>query len=81
MQGALKGPQGVCSDEATHFGNFCNSSHFNIHIISGRIAFEKITEYDYRGSTYYTVKNLSLYECQGGAEKNRIVRRLHLASC
>lgn len=33
--------------------------------ISGRIAFEKLTDYDYRGNTYYTVKNLSLYECQG----------------
>ncbi|KAK7794222.1 hypothetical protein R5R35_012543 [Gryllus longicercus] len=31
----------------------------------GRIAFEKLTEMDYRGSTYYTVKNLTLYECQG----------------
>lgn len=31
----------------------------------GRIAFEKLTDYDYRGNTYYTVKNLSLYECQG----------------
>ncbi|XP_023720751.1 uncharacterized protein LOC111871709 isoform X1 [Cryptotermes secundus] len=30
-----------------------------------RVAFEKLTELDYRGSTYYTVKNLSLYECQG----------------
>jgi hypothetical protein len=32
---------------------------------AGRVAFEKLTELDYRGSTYYTVKNLSLYECQG----------------
>ncbi|KAL1454852.1 hypothetical protein WDU94_008983 [Cyamophila willieti] len=31
----------------------------------GRVAFEKLTELDYRGNTYYTVKNLSLYECQG----------------
>lgn len=31
----------------------------------GRIAFEKLTDFDYRGNTYYTVKNLSLYECQG----------------
>lgn len=30
-----------------------------------RVAFEKLTELDYRGTTYYTVKNLSLYECQG----------------
>lgn len=34
-------------------------------IFSGRIAFEKLTDFDYRGNTYYTVKNLSLYECQG----------------
>lgn len=34
-------------------------------IVSGRVAFEKLTEFDYRGTTYYTVKNLSLYECQG----------------
>ncbi|KAG8249819.1 hypothetical protein J6590_012130 [Homalodisca vitripennis] len=32
---------------------------------SRRVAFEKLTELDYRGNTYYTVKNLSLYECQG----------------
>lgn len=31
----------------------------------GRVAFEKLTELDYRGNTYYSVKNLSLYECQG----------------
>lgn len=31
----------------------------------GRIAFEKQTDFDYRGNTYYSVKNLSLYECQG----------------
>ena len=35
------------------------------HMFTGRVAFEKLTELDYRGSTYYTVKNLSLYECQG----------------
>ena len=34
-------------------------------IFTGRVAFEKLTELDYRGTTYYTVKNLSLYECQG----------------
>lgn len=34
-------------------------------LISGRIAFEKLTDFDYRGNTYYTVKNLTLYECQG----------------
>lgn len=31
----------------------------------GRVAFEKLTELDYRGSTYYTIRNLSLWECQG----------------
>ncbi|XP_071645765.1 uncharacterized protein Tyn isoform X2 [Temnothorax longispinosus] len=30
-----------------------------------RTAFEKLTDYDYRGTTYYSVRNLSLYECQG----------------
>ncbi|KAJ9576458.1 hypothetical protein L9F63_006671, partial [Diploptera punctata] len=35
-----------------------------VHSLS-RVAFEKLTELDYRGNTYYTVKNLSLYECQG----------------
>ncbi|ERL89883.1 hypothetical protein D910_07242 [Dendroctonus ponderosae] len=34
-------------------------------LLAGRIAFEKLTDFDYRGNTYYTVKNLSLYECQG----------------
>lgn len=31
----------------------------------GKIAFEKLTDYDFAGTTYYSVKNLSLYECQG----------------
>lgn len=34
-------------------------------LVSGRIAFEKLTDYDFPGTTYYSVKNLSLYECQG----------------
>ena len=29
------------------------------------VAFEKLTELDYRGTTYYTIRNLSLWECQG----------------
>lgn len=33
--------------------------------VSARTAFEKLTDYDYRGTTYYSVRNLSLYECQG----------------
>ncbi|XP_018027099.1 serine-rich adhesin for platelets-like isoform X3 [Hyalella azteca] len=32
---------------------------------AGRTAFEKLTEYDFRGTTYYTIQNLSLWECQG----------------
>ena len=32
---------------------------------SGRVAFEKLTDLDYKGETYYTIRNLSLYECQG----------------
>ncbi|XP_059480335.1 uncharacterized protein LOC132199546 [Neocloeon triangulifer] len=30
-----------------------------------RMAFEKLTDYDYRGTSYYTAKNLTLSECQG----------------
>ncbi|KAI9563139.1 hypothetical protein GHT06_010596 [Daphnia sinensis] len=30
-----------------------------------RVGFEKLSEMDYRGNTYYTIRNLSLYECQG----------------
>lgn len=32
---------------------------------NARTAFEKLTDYDFSGTTYYSVKNLSLYECQG----------------
>lgn len=32
---------------------------------AGRIAFEKLTDVYYKGDTYYTIRNLSLYECQG----------------
>jgi len=31
----------------------------------GRVAFEKLTDLDFKGETYYTIRNLSLYECQG----------------
>lgn len=34
-------------------------------LITGRTAFEKLTDVDFMGTAYYTVKNLSLYECQG----------------
>ena len=34
-------------------------------IIAARTAFEKMTDVDYQGETYYTIRNLSLYECQG----------------
>jgi len=32
--------------------------------ILARTAFEKMTDVDYLGETYYTIRNLSLYECQ-----------------
>uniref|UniRef100_A0A1I8NPE1 ZP domain-containing protein n=1 Tax=Stomoxys calcitrans TaxID=35570 RepID=A0A1I8NPE1_STOCA len=32
---------------------------------AARMAFEKLTDFDFAGTTYYSVKNLSLYECQG----------------
>lgn len=34
-------------------------------VLIGRTAFEKMTDIDYVGETYYTIRNLSLYECQG----------------
>lgn len=37
----------------------------SVGLIHGRIGFEKLTDLDYRGTTYYTIRNLSLYECQG----------------
>ena len=33
--------------------------------LPARTAFEKMTDLDYVGETYYTIRNLSLYECQG----------------
>lgn len=33
--------------------------------VEARTAFEKLTDFDFAGTTYYSVKNLSLYECQG----------------
>ena len=36
-----------------------------IWIDEGRVSFEKLTDLDYAGTTYYTIRNLSLYECQG----------------
>ncbi|XP_058130236.1 uncharacterized protein LOC131287984 [Anopheles ziemanni] len=35
------------------------------HLAEARVAFEKLTDFDFQGTTYYSVKNLSLYECQG----------------
>ena len=32
---------------------------------TAEVAFEKLTDMDYRGNTYYTIRNLTLYECQG----------------
>ncbi|XP_049887185.1 uncharacterized protein LOC126381758 [Pectinophora gossypiella] len=37
----------------------------HISVAFGRIAFEKLTDVDFSGTAYYTVRNLSLYECQG----------------
>lgn len=36
----------------------------SIQVLSKK-AFEKLTDFDFPGTTYYSVKNLSLYECQG----------------
>ena len=33
--------------------------------LTAAVAFEKLTDMDYRGNTYYTIRNLTLYECQG----------------
>lgn len=33
--------------------------------VNARTAFEKLTDFDFSGTTYYSAKNLSLYECQG----------------
>ncbi|KAF9795210.1 hypothetical protein SFRURICE_004582 [Spodoptera frugiperda] len=34
-------------------------------VVLSRTAFEKLTDVDFAGTAYYTVRNLSLYECQG----------------
>ena len=34
-------------------------------LISALTGFEKLTDLDYRGNTYYSIRNLSLHECQG----------------
>lgn len=31
----------------------------------GRITFDKMTNRDYQGTIYYTIRNVSLYECLG----------------
>jgi hypothetical protein len=33
--------------------------------MTGLTGFEKLTDLDYRGNTYYSIRNLSLHECQG----------------
>ncbi|XP_043210468.1 uncharacterized protein LOC122375257 isoform X1 [Amphibalanus amphitrite] len=38
---------------------------FSASNVSAAVAFEKLTDMDYRGNTYYTIRNLTLYECQG----------------
>merc|ERR1719288_17830 len=50
--------------------NACLASIITLFFLStvsaqGRVAFEKLTDLDYKGETYYTIRNLSLYECQG----------------
>ena len=47
---------------AYFFSHFLFSNHC---YVSGRTAFEKMTDVDYFGDIYYTIRNLSLYECQG----------------
>jgi len=34
-------------------------------VASGKVTFEKMTNRDYVGTTYYTIRNVSLYECLG----------------
>ncbi|KAH7981265.1 hypothetical protein HPB49_022810 [Dermacentor silvarum] len=34
-------------------------------LVSAKVSFEKLTNLDFAGSAYYTIRNLSLYECQG----------------
>lgn len=41
------------------------SQTINNEFVLGRIAFEKLTDVDFSGTAYYTVRNLSLYECHG----------------
>ena len=36
----------------------------SLNLFAARTAFEKMTDVDYQGETYYTIRNLSLYECQ-----------------
>lgn len=48
-----------------HHKKYHSNSSSQSPLPTGRVAFEKLTELDYRGSTYYTIRNLSLWECQG----------------
>jgi hypothetical protein len=34
-------------------------------VMGNKITFEKMTNRDYAGTTYYTIRNVSLYECLG----------------
>jgi len=38
---------------------------FFICLFTAKISFEKMTNRDYSGTTYYTIRNVSLYECLG----------------
>ena len=50
------------------------SDSYNEFFSSGRLAFEKMTDVDYQGETYYTIRNLSLYECQVNRAEPQISR-------
>lgn len=39
--------------------------------VLGKMAFEKLTDFDFPGTPYYSVKNLSLHECQGWCREER----------
>lgn len=34
-------------------------------VVSAKVTFEKMTNRDFAGTTYYTIRNVSLYECLG----------------
>ena len=46
----------------------------SLNLFTARTAFEKMTDVDYQGETYYTIRNLSLYECQVGFNVQAFLR-------